>query len=100
LQTPPPLCEFEQWIDTEIKEEDKRFLQGMKEWDEERRQRYEQRQKEEAKEKEHKEEEEMRKAAAYREEREKKLERARRARAAMEENPDAQSKGKWPRCTQ
>ena len=36
----------------------------------------------------------------YRAEREKKLERVRRANAAMEENPDAQRKGKWPRCTQ
>ena len=35
-----------------------------------------------------------------REEREKKLERVRRAKAAMEENPDAERKGKWPRCTQ
>jgi hypothetical protein len=32
--------------------------------------------------------------------REKKLERARRAKAAMEENPDALRKEKWPRCTQ
>ena len=50
--------------------------------------------------KEHKEEEERRHVAAYREEREKKLERARRAKAAMEENPDALRKGKWPRYTQ
>ena len=49
--------------------------------------------------KEHKEEE-RRRVAAYREEREKKLERARRAKATMEENPDALRKGKWPRCTQ
>ena len=42
----------------------------------------------------------MRRVAVYREEREKKLERARRAKAAMEENPDALRKGKWPRCTQ
>jgi len=54
----------------------------------------------EATKKEHKEEEERRHVATYREEREKKLERARRAKAAMEENPDALRKGKWPRCTQ
>ena len=36
----------------------------------------------------------------YREEREKKLERARRAKATMEENPNALRKGKWSRCTQ
>ena len=60
----------------------------------------EKRRREEAVEKEHKEEEERRCVAAYRAEREKKLERVRRANAAMEENPDAQRKGKWPRCTQ
>jgi hypothetical protein len=36
LQTPPLLCNFEQWIDTEIKESDKRLLQGLKKWDAER----------------------------------------------------------------
>ena len=41
-----------------------------------------------------------RRVATYSEEREKNLERAHRAKAAMEENPDAQKKGKWPRCTQ
>jgi hypothetical protein len=100
LQTPPSLCDFEQWIDTEIKESDKRLLQGLKEWDAERLEILEKRRKEEAAEKEHKEEEERRRVAAYREEREKKLERVRRAKAAMEENPDALRKGKWPRCTQ
>ena len=60
----------------------------------------EKRRKEEAVEKEHKEVEERRRVAAYRKEREKKLERARRAKAAMEENLYALRKGKWPRCTQ
>ena len=41
-----------------------------------------------------------RRVVAYREEKEKKLERARRAKIAMEENPDALRKGKWPHCTQ
>ena len=36
LQNPPPLCDFEQWIDTEIKESDKRLLENLKEWDVER----------------------------------------------------------------
>ena len=49
---------------------------------------------EETLEKEHKEEEERRRVAAYREEREKKLERARRAKTVMVENPDALRKGK------
>jgi len=55
---------------------------------------------EEAIEKEHKEEKKRRRVASHREESERKLERALRAKVAMEENPDAQRKGKWPRCTQ
>ncbi|XP_066343414.1 uncharacterized protein [Miscanthus floridulus] len=98
--TVPPLCDFKQWIDTEIKESDKQHLEGLKEWDAEVKERFEQRRRLEAIEKEHKEEEERRRVAAYRAEREKKLERVRRAKAAMEENPDAERKGKWPRCTQ
>jgi hypothetical protein len=64
LQTLPPLCDFEQWIDTEIKEEDKRLLQGPKEWDAEVAERVEKRRGEEALQKEHKEEEERTHAAA------------------------------------
>jgi hypothetical protein len=94
LQTPPLLCDFEQWIDTEIRESDKRLLQGMNEWDAEIKERYEQRLREEALQKEHKEEEERRHEAADRADREKKLERVRRAKAVMEANPDAQRKGK------
>ena len=60
----------------------------------------EKRHREVAAEKKHKEEEERRRVATYKEEREKKLECARRAKAAMKENPDALRKGKWPRCTQ
>jgi hypothetical protein len=89
LQTPPPLCGFEQWIDPKIKEADMQLLQGLKEWDAERLEILEKRRREEAAENEHKEEEERRHVAAYREEREKKLERVRRAKAAIEENPDA-----------
>jgi hypothetical protein len=88
LQTPPLLCDFEEWIDTEIKEEDKLLLQGLKEWDAECAEILEKRRREEALQKEHKEEEEMRCVAAYKEEREKKLEHVCRAKAAMEENPD------------
>ena len=54
----------------------------------------EKRHREEAAKKEHKEEGERRRVAAYREEWEKKLERARRAKAAMEKNSDAPRKGK------
>jgi hypothetical protein len=100
LRTPPPLCDFEQWIDTEIKEEDKEYLHRMKAWDTEWKELLEQRRQEEAVEKEWKEELERRHAAQHKEEREQKLERVRRAKATMEENPDALRKGKWPCCTQ
>jgi cephalosporin-C deacetylase-like acetyl esterase len=56
LQTPPPLCDFEQWIDTEIKEAYMQFLQGLNKWDAERLEILEKRRREEAAEKEHKEE--------------------------------------------
>jgi hypothetical protein len=46
LQTPPPLCDFEQWIDIEIKESDKQLLQGLKEWDAEHTEILEKRRKE------------------------------------------------------
>ena len=100
LQTPPPLCDFEQWIDTEIKEEDKRYIELYKKWEAERLERLEKRCQEEAAEKERQEEMERRNAAERREEREQKLERARCAKAALEDNPDALRKGKWPHCTQ
>ncbi|RLN16662.1 uncharacterized protein C2845_PM02G14780 [Panicum miliaceum] len=43
---PLPLCDFEQWIDTEIKEEDKKYLRSMKEWDAERKELLEKRRQE------------------------------------------------------
>ena len=68
MQTLPPLYDFEQWIDTEIKESDKRLLQGLKEWDAERLEILEKRRREEAAKKEYKEEEERRRVATHREE--------------------------------
>jgi hypothetical protein len=50
------LCDFEQWIDTEIKESDKKLLQGLKEWDVEHQEILEKRRREEAAQKGHKEE--------------------------------------------
>ncbi|CAN6297963.1 unnamed protein product [Urochloa humidicola] len=100
LMTPPPLCDFEQWIDTEIKPEDKAWLERLKQWQAEDKELLERKRQAEAAEKERAEEIKQRLAAKAREEREKKLERVRRAKAALEENPDALRKGKWPRCTQ
>ena len=95
----PLLCDFEQWIDTEIKEEDKRYKEICKKWEAERLERVEKRRQEEAAEKERQEEIQRRLAAERREKRERKLERARRAKVALEDNPDALRKGRWPRCT-
>ena len=100
MQEPPPLCDFEQWIDTAIAEDDKKYLDANKKWDEERKERWEREKKQEEAAREHREEERRRAAAKRKGERQKKLERARRAKAALEEYPDAQRKGKWPRCTQ
>ena len=99
MQIPPPLCDFEQWIDTEIETEDKEWMQKRLRWEVEDKMMGKRRGEEAAK-KEHKKEKERRRVATYREEREKKLERARRAKTAMEENLDAPRKGKWSRCTQ
>ena len=73
-------------------------MEMCKKWEAERLERVEKRCQEEASEKEQHEEQQRRLAAERREERERKLERVRRAKAAMEENPDALRKGKWPRC--
>ena len=51
LQTPPLLCDFEQWIDTEINEEDKRYMEFCNKWEAERLERLEKRRQEEAAEK-------------------------------------------------
>ena len=77
LQTPPPLCDFKQWIDAEIKPEDKEWMQKLLWWEAKDKEMMEKRCREEAAEKEHKEVEERRRVAAYREERKKKLGRAR-----------------------
>ena len=76
LQAPPTLCDFEQWIDTEIKSKDKEWMQKLLRWEAEDKEMMEKRRREEALEKENKEEEERRRVASHREERERKLERA------------------------
>jgi hypothetical protein len=100
LLTLAPLCDFEPWINTKIKQEDKEWMWKLLQWEAEDKEMREKRRREEAAEKEHKEEEERRRVASYKEERKKKLELMRRAKEAMEENPDALKKGKWSRCTQ
>ncbi|KAJ1255403.1 hypothetical protein BS78_K245100 [Paspalum vaginatum] len=96
---PPPLCDFEEWIDTEVKEFDRQHLQGCKEFDAEIKRSIALRKKEEAA-REKLAEERCRAAATRKAKREVKLARATRAKAAQEEDLDALRKGKWPRCTQ
>ncbi|KAG2640731.1 hypothetical protein PVAP13_2KG115832 [Panicum virgatum] len=80
--------------------EDKEWMEKLKGWDAEREEWVESRCKEEAAEKEREAEMRMRHEVEAREVREKNLECARRAKAAMEENPVVLRKGKWPCCTQ
>ena len=75
-------------------------MELCKKWEVERLERVEKRRQEEEAEKERQEELQRRLATERMEERVQKLERVRRAKAAMQENPDALRKGKWPRCTQ
>ena len=74
-------------------------MQKLLRWEAEDKEMMEKRCGDEAVKKEHKKEKERRHVAAYREKRKKKLERVYRAKAAMEENPNALRKEKWSRCT-
>ena len=96
----PPLCDFEQWIDTEMCEDNKRMIAQWKKWDEDARQR----RKEEREKDERRQERLLRERAHEAEEKAKReVERKRkreRAKRAKEAGPVAATKGKWPRCTQ
>ena len=103
-KTPPALCDFMQWLDTEQSDDDKRYVEETGRRARERWQRMVETEKNEKKRKEQHEEirirQEMkeREAAQAREaDRERKRERARRAKEA---GPDAIRKGKYPRCIQ
>jgi hypothetical protein len=74
-------------------------LENLKKWDVEDKESIEKRREELVAEQQRVGEQEMRCVAECREEK-KKLGRAHRAKDAMEENPDAFRKGKWPRCTE
>jgi hypothetical protein len=75
-------------------------LENLKKWDTEDKERIEKRREELAAEQQWVDKQEMMHIVECRVEKEKKLERARRAKDAIGENPDAFRKGKWPRCTQ
>jgi hypothetical protein len=75
-------------------------LGNLKKWDAKDKERIAKRREKLAAEQQRVDEQEMRRVAKYREEKEKKIERARRAKDAIEENPDAFRKGKRPHCTQ
>jgi hypothetical protein len=103
-KTPPALCDFRQWLDTEQAQADKEHVQRTARSAAESWQRMLRAEQEEEKRKAREEEVRARKEAAEREaaeareaDRERKRERARRAKAA---GPEAIRKGKYPRCTQ
>ncbi|KAJ1289253.1 hypothetical protein BS78_02G150100 [Paspalum vaginatum] len=99
MEEPPPLCDFEEWTDTEVKEKDRKFLQSCMEFDAEIKRRIALWKKKEEARKEKLAEERRRIVAESKAEREVKLARTKRAKVALKENPDALRKGKWPRCT-
>ena len=103
-KTPPPLCDFVQWLDTEQSQEAKDSVEREARWAAKRWQRM--LHEEQMDEKRKKDQEDIRKwtieverqEAEEREaDREKKRERVRRAKKV---GPEAIMKGKYPRCTQ
>ena len=96
----PPLCDFEHWIDTEMREDRKEMIALWKKWDEDAKQR----RKEEREQDERRQERLLRQRAYDAEEKAKReAERKRkckRAERAKEASPIAAAKGKWPHCTQ
>lgn len=103
-KTPPALCDFMQWLDTEQAQADKDHVERTARSAAESWQQMLRAQEEQEKRKAREEEVRARKEAAEREaaeareaDRERKRERARRAKAA---GPEAIRKGKYPRCTQ
>ena len=103
-KTPPPLCNFVQWLDTEQSQEAKDHIEREARWAAERWQLM--LHEEQMEEKRKKDQEDIRKRIAEVEcqeaeereaDREKKRERVRRAK---KEGPEAIRKEKYPRCTQ
>ena len=103
-KSPPPLCDFVQWLDTEQSQEAKDHIERKARWAAQRWQRM--LHEEQMEEKRKKDQEEIQKRIAEvkcqkveecEADREKKRERAHHA---MEAGPEAIRKGKYPRCTQ
>ncbi|TVU05407.1 hypothetical protein EJB05_48568, partial [Eragrostis curvula] len=103
IVSPPPLCDFQQWIDTERSEEALEYISSWKRGkarDKELAARHKA-EREKREEEERRREKECKKAKEKRDkERERRKERIRRAKEAVEAGgPDVLRKGKWPRCT-
>ena len=103
-KSPPPLCDFVQWFDTEQSQEAKDHVEREARWAAERWQRMLHEEKMEEKRK--KDQEDIRKrfaeverqeAEQHEADRERKLVRAR---CAKEAGPEAIRKGKYPQCMQ
>ena len=79
-----------------LTQKDKKWLENLKKWDAEDKERIEKRREELEAKQQRVDEQEMRCVAKCKEEKEKKLERARRAKEAMEENSDTFRKANGP----
>ena len=103
-KTPPPLCDFVQWLDTEQSQQDKDHVERQARWAAQRWQRMLHEEQMEEKRKKNQEDIQKRIAEVERqkaEEREADRERKReRARRAKEAGSEAIRKGKYSRCTQ
>ena len=103
-KTPPPLCDFVQWLDAEQSQQDKDHVERQVRWAAQRWQRMLHEEQMEKKRKKDQEEIQKRIAEVERQkveehetDRERKRERARRAKKA---GPEVIRKEKYPRCTQ
>ena len=97
-KSPPPLCDFVQWLDTEQSQEAKDHVEREARWAAERWQRMLHEEKMEEKRK--KDQEDIRKRIAEVERQEAVWSVRVRAHCAKEAGPEAIRKGKYPRCTQ
>ncbi|KAL6911783.1 hypothetical protein ACP4OV_000588 [Aristida adscensionis] len=102
--SPPLLCDFEQWIDTEMGEMEKGIVARQRDDEKYMKELIERKRAEREREEEviHRREQRLREEAMECEaDRERKRERARLAKEALAAGGEkAVDKGKWPRCTQ
>ena len=103
-KTPPPLCDFVQWLDTEQSQQDKDHVERQARWAAQRWQRMLHEEQMEEKRKKNQEEIQERIAEVERQKAEEReadrVRKRKRARRAKKAGSEAIRKGKYPRCTQ